>query len=173
MAMGVLLRRNHRRVAANMTEPSAGLPACLVCLSVCLSASLVGHCTAGDMEKRLERFEAGGIGRLSGSARGKGIAICSLGQAARRWRGTRRPAVLHREHEGTRHRGKEPAVRAWYAVSQAKWTTAKSYPVHAQPFPGIACACNCTCSSFSNFTLGLGSGQESLIRRREARTWTR
>lgn len=60
MAMGVLLRRNHRRVAANMTEPSAGLPACLVCLSVYLSVSLVGHCTAVGIQKRLERFKGGG-----------------------------------------------------------------------------------------------------------------
>ena len=64
MAMGVLLRRNHRRVAANMTELSAGLPVCrsawLPCLSPCRSSL--------SLTARLEMSRGGG-----------GLVVCWVG----------------------------------------------------------------------------------------------
>lgn len=117
MAMGVLLRRNHRRVAANMVEVSVGLPAFLPCLFVCPSVCL-SVCLACRSLALLE-ISKGGLFRVElGWFRG-GENWSSVWIGPRRGNCDMQPQtggqkversemnlLPYMEHQGTRHRGK-------------------------------------------------------------------
>lgn len=111
--------------------------------------------------------------------------ICDLMTRARRPEGGGREGGRRAEQEGpvALHWGLFPkdvhGIVSSYVVSQAKMNECRSRPAYAQPSPGIAPAHPATICDLQAllpqlyFTLGLGSGPASLIRRREARTWTR
>lgn len=168
--MGVLLRRNHRRVAANMVEVSAGLPACVVFLPARRSVYLTCRALA------LLEISRGGLGWFRGGENWSSVWIgprrgnCDMqpqtgGQKVERSEMSYCPTWSTKAHDT----GEKGACSTWCAVSQAKWTTSKSY---AQPFPGIALHLQLVLQLYLGPRLRSTVANSQAGGTLEARTWT-
>lgn len=129
----------------------------VVCLSVCLSVWVGPREGICDLMTRARRPEGGG--REGGEGRARRTISPTLGVVSK--------GVVH-------------GVVSSYVVSQAKKgmnvAVVLRTPSLPPELPLPTLPPYATCKALLPqlyFTLGLGSGPESLIRRREARTWTR
>lgn len=146
MAMGVLLRRNHRRVAANMVEVSVGLSAFLPRLFVCLSVCLACRSLALLEMSRRGLFR-GGLGWFRGGENWSSVWIgprrgnCDMqpqtgGQKVERSEMNLLPYMGAPRH--TTQGKKEPAVRGVPCHKQSGRPRSRTPSLS----PELPCTCN-------------------------------